>query len=138
MGRKQLEMTAEQEQALDQAEARLREAENTAAQLLAEARAEVARAMLAAGPSAVARRDGLTRQAVHFYIQRYGTPMTERKVPRPSRREALLELPADEAERRRKERDQRRSLAQAEGLVREAEDRLKAARKSLDQAIKSN
>lgn len=137
MPRRQLEMTAEQERALDQAEARLRKVEDKAARLVAEARAEVARAMLAAGASAVARRDGLTRQAIHLYIQRYGDPSRDFAAPRRSRREAFLELPAEEAVLRRNERERRRKMQEVESHVSSAAEQLKAARNALTRLMKT-
>lgn len=60
-------MDPEAQRLLERAEAKLRRAEEKAQ----EARVEVARAMLAAGPAAVARRDGVTRQAVWDFIRRH-------------------------------------------------------------------
>lgn len=59
-------MDPEHARALERAEARLRKAESA----LAAARTDVARAMLAAGPAAVARRDGVSRQSVWDFIRR--------------------------------------------------------------------
>ena len=63
-------MMPDELRALERAEARLKATEERAARMIAQARADVARAMLAAGPSAVARRDGVSRQTIHAYIRR--------------------------------------------------------------------
>lgn len=67
-------MLPDEEKALARAEEKLRRIEEKTGQMLAEARAELARAMLAAGPAAVARRNGMSRQGVHDYIKRHITP----------------------------------------------------------------
>lgn len=86
MGRKAEVMRPEDERALERAEEKLRRVEERAARMVAEARAELAQVMSAAGPAAVARRDGVTRQAIHDYIRRYGTVSPDAPVPQPSRR----------------------------------------------------
>lgn len=76
-------MEPELQRALERAEARLRKVEGQ----LAEARAEVAQAMIAAGPAAVARRDGVTRQAVWDFIRRNtGEVSPDAPRKRPSRK----------------------------------------------------
>lgn len=76
-------MLPDEEKAIERAERKLAQAEERAARIISEARAELARAMLAAGASAVARRNGVTRQSVHEYIQRNlaVSPDSARKLP---------------------------------------------------------
>lgn len=81
VGRQRQGMDPKHQIALERAEGKLRRIEALAAEMVAEARAEVAQAMLVAGPAAVARRDGVTRQAIHDYIRRNGA--TFPNVPGP-------------------------------------------------------
>lgn len=127
MPRRQIEMTAEQARALSQAEARLREVEGKTARRVAEARAEVAQAMLAAGPSAVARRGGLTRQAVHDYIRRNTTPSPEGATPGKGPRAGRGQEVIDPVHLR--------ALERAEARLRKAEESLASARTEVAKAM---
>ena len=81
-------MLPEEERALARAEAKVRRVEERAARMISEARAELAAAMSAAGPAAVARRNGTTRAAVWDYIRRNAEVSRDaaRKLPSRSRR----------------------------------------------------